>query len=203
MKRLLGLTLIMIIALGGTYLVFGSDDKKPEETNFSIINETGKNLKKIGIGNNDFATILTDVNNDNLEKNAELFFNIDKLNNNGTYCVKAIDNNDNVFETVVKISKNDSLKIEGIEGTKLLTNKDVDEKVDNTKFNIQKLIEHWEYKIENKKIKSRFKCKYKNRIEVLDKNLRLKRTEIAPKDNESTISVEKGRKNYSWVNIYY
>ena len=203
MKRLLGLTLIMIVALGGTYLIFGPDNKKPEESNFSIVNETGKNLKKIGIGNNSFATILTDVNNDNLEKNTELFFNIDKLNSNDTYCIKAIDNKDNIYETVVKISENDSLRIEDIKGSKLLTNRDVDEKVDSTKFNIQKLIEHWEYKIENKKIKSKFKCKYKNRIEVLDKNLRLKRTEIAQKDDESKISVEKGRKNYSWVNIYY
>lgn len=34
MKRLLGLTLIMIIALGGTYLIFGSDDKNQKRQTF-------------------------------------------------------------------------------------------------------------------------------------------------------------------------
>lgn len=203
MKRFIGLASIILFVITGSYFLYGSNFLDPDKYNLSIVNETNIKFKKIGLSNEKFTTILTDVNDDNLESHKELYFYIEKIKNNNPWIIKAIDKNGKVYEGSVNILKNDKLKITNIKKNKLITNKDCKNRLMKVNFNIKKLVKNWDYKIDHKVIKSKYKSDYKNSTDVMGKNNKLKSSKITSKNNEAFVSLEKGYKNYSWVNIYY
>lgn len=203
MKRLVGLGLMVLITLGGICYFFGSDFEKPEEYNYSVINETSKKFKKLGISNKRFTTVLTDVSDENLENNRELFFLVEKLENDNIFSIKAIDESEEIYEGTIKVKENEQLIIKDIVGNKLVTNKDVDEAVDNIDFNIKNIVKNWDYKVEKNKVKSKYIGKHKNATKVMGKDLEIKSSDIVNPNEVANVSYERGHRNYSWINIYH
>ncbi|QQK08791.1 cadherin repeat domain-containing protein [Miniphocaeibacter halophilus] len=203
MKRLMGLGLTVLITLGGICYFFGSDFEKPEDYNYSIINETSKKFSKLGISNKRFTTVLTDVSDEDLENNRELFFSIEDLNEDNIFSIQAIDKSGEIYDGVVKVNENEELIIRDVVGNKLVTNKDVEETVSNIDFNIKNIVKNWDYKVEKNKVKSKYISNCKNATKVMGKDLKVKSSDIVNPNEVANVSYERGPRNYSWINLYH
>ncbi|WP_300409198.1 hypothetical protein [Lagierella sp.] len=203
MKKLLMLILIIGSALTGSYLLYGSEYEKPQESNIVLNNRSSMEFQNIGMFNGNWATILSDVRETKIDSTKDYYFNLKDLESKNIWCIKAIDLKGNEYSSYIDIKPGDTLIIEDVKKGNLITNKDSGDKHGIKDFDLANAVSKWEYRIDKDKIISRFVCKYKHRTKVMGKDLTIKSSKLTSPNKKSEAYVEKGQKNLSWVEIVY
>lgn len=203
MKKLLILIIIIGSALTGSYLLYGSEYDRPEDSNIILNNRSSKEFQNIGMYNGKWATILSDVRETKIDSTKDYYFNLKDLEDKNIWCIKAIDLKGKEYFSYVSIEPGDTLIIEDVKKGSLITNKDSGTEHSFKDFDLASLVSKWEYRIDKNNIVSRFVCKYKHRTKVMGKDLTVKSSKLTSPNKKSEAFVEKGQKNLSWVEIVY
>ncbi|MDO5018769.1 MAG: hypothetical protein Q4E02_05655 [Lagierella massiliensis] len=203
MKKLFFLMLVLGSTLMGSYVLYGSEYERPDNTNMTINNKTYMDFKNIGLSNGSWAIVLSDVRENKIGNSKNYYFDLKNLDKQSDWCVKAIDKSGNEYYSNVSISPGDSIIIQDIKKGKLITNKDSYTGNNVNNFNMTNLVSNWEYRIDGDKIISRFVCGYKHSTKVMGKDYKVKSSDLVLPNNSAEVSIEKGQKNLSWVEIVY